>query len=77
MGFFNRTKKKDGWLTVAFLRDGICVGRVRRVREAKAVVELSAFYPANANAAADSHTEIAAETVTCTCTCTVSMPHPR
>ena len=45
MGLFNRAKKSDGWLTVTFLRDGVCAGRVRRVRDAKAVVELSAFYP--------------------------------
>jgi MSHA biogenesis protein MshI len=47
MGFFKRAKKTDGWLTVTFLRDGVCAGRVRRVRDAKAVVELSAFYPAD------------------------------
>jgi MSHA biogenesis protein MshI len=47
MGFFKRAKKSDGWLTVTFLRDGVCAGRVRRVRDAKAVVELSAFYPAD------------------------------
>jgi MSHA biogenesis protein MshI len=46
MGFFKRAKKSDGWLTVTFLRDGICAGRVQRVRDAKPVVELSAFYPA-------------------------------
>ncbi|MYM84529.1 agglutinin biogenesis protein MshI [Duganella sp. FT50W] len=47
MGFFKRAKKTDGWLTVAFLRDGICAGRVRRVRDAKAVVEVAAFYPSD------------------------------
>lgn len=46
MGFFKRAKKTDGWLTVTFLRDGICAGRVQRRRDAKAVVEVSAFYPA-------------------------------
>jgi MSHA biogenesis protein MshI len=45
MSFFKRAKKTEGWLTVTFLRDGICAGRVQRVRDAKAVVELSAFYP--------------------------------
>lgn len=45
MGFFKRAKKTDGWLTVTFLRDGICAGRVKRVRDAKAVVEVSSFYP--------------------------------
>lgn len=49
MGFFNRSKKKDGWLTVTFLKDGICASRVQRVRDAKAVVELSAFYPSSAS----------------------------
>jgi MSHA biogenesis protein MshI len=47
MGFFKRAKKSDGWLTVTFLREGVCAGRVRRVRDAKAVVELSAFYPSD------------------------------
>src|SRR5471032_1507962 len=46
MAFFKRAKKNDGWLTVTFLSDGICVGSVKRVRDAKAQVELSAFYPA-------------------------------
>jgi MSHA biogenesis protein MshI len=49
MGFFKRAKKSDGWLTVTFLREGVCAGRVRRVRDAKAVVELSAFYPSEAS----------------------------
>ncbi|SHN39794.1 MSHA biogenesis protein MshI [Duganella sacchari] len=49
MGFFKRAKKSDGWLTVTFLRDGICAGRVQRVRDAKAIVEVSAFYPADAS----------------------------
>ena len=46
MGFFKRARKTNGWLTVSFLRDGICAGRVQRVPNAKAVVELSSFYPA-------------------------------
>ena len=54
MGFFKRSKKKDGWLTVTFQRDGVCAGRVTRVRDAKAVVELSTFYPSNAGLSADS-----------------------
>jgi MSHA biogenesis protein MshI len=48
MSFFKRAKKTDGWLTVTFLRDGVCAGRVQRVRDAKAVVELTAFYPSEA-----------------------------
>jgi MSHA biogenesis protein MshI len=46
MGFFSRTKKSKGWLTVTFRGDGICIGSVQRVRDGKAVVELAAFYPA-------------------------------
>ncbi|MFS2002055.1 agglutinin biogenesis protein MshI [Duganella sp. CT11-25] len=53
MGFFKRAKKSDGWLTVTFLREGVCAGRVRRVRDAKAVVELSAFYPSEASFSPD------------------------
>lgn len=47
MGFFKRAKKSDGWLTVTFLRDGVCAGRVQRVRDGKAVVEVTAFYPSD------------------------------
>ncbi|USX12064.1 pilus assembly protein PilM [Oxalobacteraceae bacterium OTU3CAMAD1] len=54
MGFLKRSKKKDGWLTVSFHRDGICAGRVQRVRDAKAVVELSSFYPSNASLSSES-----------------------
>lgn len=54
MGFLKRSKKKDGWLTVSFQRDGICAGRVQRVRDAKAVVELSSFYPSNASLSPES-----------------------
>ena len=49
MSFFKRAKKTDGWLTVTFLKDGVCAGRVERVRDAKAVVQLSAFYPSDAS----------------------------
>lgn len=45
MGIFSRTRKTDGWLTIAFRSDGICVASVKRVRDAKASVELCAFYP--------------------------------
>nr|WP_315221781.1 agglutinin biogenesis protein MshI [uncultured Duganella sp.] len=41
-------------MTVSFQRDGICAGRVQRVRDAKAVVELSSFYPSNASLSAES-----------------------
>jgi MSHA biogenesis protein MshI len=53
MGFFTRTKKKDGWITVSFSRDGICAGRVQRRGDARAVVELSAFYPHAASRSAE------------------------
>ena len=46
MGFFKRARKTNGWLTVSFLSDGICAGRVQRIPDAKAVVELASFYPA-------------------------------
>lgn len=45
MGLFSRVKKNDGWLTIAFPGDGICVGSIKRVRDSKASVELAAFYP--------------------------------
>lgn len=40
-------------MTVSFHRDGICAGRVRRVRDAKALVELSSFYPSDASLSAE------------------------
>jgi len=46
MGLFSKSKKNDGWLTIAFLGDGICTGSVKRVRDGKAVVAAAAFYPA-------------------------------
>ncbi|HEV7817023.1 MAG TPA: agglutinin biogenesis protein MshI [Janthinobacterium sp.] len=45
MRFFSKPIKNEGWLTIAFLGDGICAGRVKRMPAAKPVVELSAFYP--------------------------------
>lgn len=53
MGFFKRAKKSDGWLTVTFLRDGVCAGRVQRRRDAKAMVEVSAFYPSDTSFSPD------------------------
>jgi len=51
MKFFSKPKKNDGWLTIAFPGDGVCVGRVRRMAAAKPVVELSAFFPASSEGA--------------------------
>ena len=45
MPFFKHARKTNGWLTVSFLRDGICAGRAQRMADAKAVVELASFYP--------------------------------
>jgi len=47
MGLFSKSKKNDGWLTIAFHGDGVCVGSVKRVRDGKASVETAAFYPAS------------------------------
>jgi MSHA biogenesis protein MshI len=38
---------------VTFLRDGICAGRVQRRRDAKAIVEVSAFYPSDTSFSPD------------------------
>ncbi|MGV7207476.1 agglutinin biogenesis protein MshI [Oxalobacteraceae bacterium A2-2] len=46
MGFFNRTKKKDGSLTLTFGGDGVYAGRVERVRDAKPLVKLAALVEA-------------------------------
>ena len=44
MGFFGKTRKKSGLLTIGFDADGMCAARVTRVPEAKPVVELSVFF---------------------------------
>ncbi|MDC8760396.1 type IV pilus biogenesis protein PilM [Janthinobacterium fluminis] len=46
MGLFSKAKKNDAWLALAFLKDGIGAGRVKRVAAGKPVVELAAFFPA-------------------------------
>jgi MSHA biogenesis protein MshI len=53
MGFFKKAKKTDGWLTVTFLGDGLSAASVRRVRDAKPVVEVAAFYPADSSLSAE------------------------
>lgn len=45
MGLFGKARKNDGWLSIAFLGDGIYAASVKRVPDAKAVVELSIFSP--------------------------------
>jgi MSHA biogenesis protein MshI len=43
MGIFSKAKRRDGWLTIAFMDDGICATSIRRVEGAKPVVELCRF----------------------------------
>lgn len=38
MRLFNRAKKKDGWLTIAIVRDGVAIAAVERVGDARPVV---------------------------------------
>ena len=45
MRFFGKKKKNEGWLTIAFLGDGLAAARIRRMTAAKPAVELGVFYP--------------------------------
>jgi MSHA biogenesis protein MshI len=49
MRFFKKTKKSDGWLTIAFNSDGIAAASVRRVPAGRPAVEISNFYPRGAD----------------------------
>jgi MSHA biogenesis protein MshI len=46
MGLFSKTKKNDGWLSIAFQADGISAGCVRRGPD-KPVVQVCVFHPAS------------------------------
>jgi MSHA biogenesis protein MshI len=50
MRFFKKAKKKDCWLTIAFLGDGIAAASVRRDGAAKPMVDLLHFFPKGAGA---------------------------
>jgi MSHA biogenesis protein MshI len=45
MRFFKKAKKKDGWLTIALLPDGIAAARMLRSPDAKPQVQVGAFFP--------------------------------
>jgi MSHA biogenesis protein MshI len=45
MRFFKRAKKKDGWLTIAVLRDGVAATSIKRVTDAKPLVRFAHFLP--------------------------------
>jgi MSHA biogenesis protein MshI len=49
MRFFKKAKKNDGWLTIAFISDGIAAASVRRVPAGRPAVELCNFYPRGAD----------------------------
>jgi MSHA biogenesis protein MshI len=49
MRFFKKAKKKDSWLTIAFLEDGIAAAGVRRAGTARPLVELLQFFPNGAD----------------------------
>ena len=49
MRFFKKAKKKNCWLTIAFLVDGIACVSVRRAGVNKPVVDLMHFYPPSAS----------------------------
>ncbi|MBC7456523.1 MAG: agglutinin biogenesis protein MshI [Massilia sp.] len=45
MRFFAKKKKNQGWLTIAFLGDGLAAAKIRRMAPAKPAVELGVFFP--------------------------------
>ena len=58
MALFLKKKKNPGWLAIAFQDDGVCAAHVRRVTDARPVVEWASFYPANKNALAEALTQL-------------------
>jgi MSHA biogenesis protein MshI len=61
MGIFSRAKKQQGWLSIAFLADGVCAASVRRPEGAKPVVELCRFLPSAAARAPETLEKLARE----------------
>jgi len=47
MRFFKKARKNEGWLTIAFLGDGIAAASMKRASSDKPAVALTAFYPGN------------------------------
>jgi MSHA biogenesis protein MshI len=45
MGFWGKTKKKDGWLAIALYSDGVLAAVVQRRAGAKPAVLMALFYP--------------------------------
>ena len=45
MRLFKKAKRKDGWLTIAFAREGIAMTSVERHAGAKPLVHLAQFFP--------------------------------
>lgn len=45
MRFIKRAKKKDGWLTISILRDGVVATSIKRMTDAKPVVRFAHFLP--------------------------------
>jgi MSHA biogenesis protein MshI len=45
MRFFKKPQKNEGWLTIAFLGDGIAAASMTQVRSARPAVQLLAFFP--------------------------------
>jgi MSHA biogenesis protein MshI len=44
MRLFKKSKENDGWLTIAFLSDGIAAASIKRVPTHKPIVECAVFY---------------------------------
>lgn len=52
MRFFKKAKKNEGWLTIAFLGDGIAAAIMRRSASAKPAVAMTSFFPGTVSAEA-------------------------
>lgn len=70
MAFFSRKKKNPGWLAIGFQTDAVCAAHVRRVTDARPVVEWAASFPANRNALAEALVRVERERSTAAHDCT-------
>src|SRR4051812_38897392 len=61
MGFFGKTRKVSGLLSIGFVADRLCAARVTRVANAKPVVELAVFYSCKQPLAPEALDKIARE----------------
>ena len=50
MGFFTKTNKLPGWMSISFQEDGICAAYIKSTSDGKPTVESMSFFPAKKSA---------------------------